>query len=675
MIAGATRGAGGGALGAHVASIKGGQDVRMGASRGLVSDTIRDQVAELTDIVSHSRARRPIYHVHADPPPEVVFDQTAWDRYWIRFEAEFDLEGQPFAEQIHVKADREHRHREYSLVRSDGTTMPLSHDHARREKIGRITELEEGQRLTPGAHNRAVLTALDREGRADVAQAIRAAGLDKMARPRASKTPAQRAQAERTHVDPAHVSTAVLEAWAVSDSGQAFASALSDRGLRLARGNKVAVIVDSAGGIHPLARMLGNGSKTSGGTRIGAGEVRARIAGINLSSVTEVAPPPEVQAIPNDTIITPDPITFPGEQHADIPIALDASGQAADLVRQPHLRADRGHDVGRQDPVGPPIPGLAGHGSDVVCGASYGEADGVPDRAPHPPGPAGEGGADANRPGPPAARGNREIPDPDGSAHGRHRIQARRILRGINAAARFRESSLTKLIGELRRPLTADRMFLDAMAASDARAAAVLAGEPWQDARARDATLIAVDMHEDRMAVVRAADFRADAAQTEAEAAGRRVGFLDRLAARLGVRTAAVRDVDEAQARAAQAEAARPCGHELRKELARFDSHARVVVRGREAERSTWSRKPDVVAAHLVLHGNDLVRAAIAGGDRGVGHLAAADLKAARKEVLSRESEKIRLQHAVERRDEVSAIQPHRQAASMSSDQPGPGRP
>lgn len=174
MIAGATRGAGSGALGRHVASLSGGQVARAGASRGLVSDGILDQVAELTDLSGHSRAARPIYHVHADPPENMPLNAAGWDRYWNRFEAELGLRRQPFAEQIHVKGGREHRHREYSLVRPDGTTMPLPHDHARREKVGRITEFEEGHALTPGAHNRAVLAALDRDGRDDVAAAMRA---------------------------------------------------------------------------------------------------------------------------------------------------------------------------------------------------------------------------------------------------------------------------------------------------------------------------------------------------------------------------------------------------------------------------------------------------------------------------------------------------------------------
>ena len=319
----------------------------MGASRGLVSGTVRDQVAELTDLASHSRARRPIYHVHADPPPGASFDEAAWGRYWVRFEAEFGLGRQPFAEQIHIKNGREHRHREYSLVRSDGTTMPLSHDHARREKVSRLTEIEEGQRLTPGAHNRAVIAVLEREGRADLAEAMRSAGLDGMARPRAAATPRERAQSERTAIDPATLGKAVLDAWRASDGAEAFAAALSDRGLRLAQGDKVPVVIDAAGAAHPLARMLGRESKAAGGDRIAAGDVAARLAGLDLPrhdpahGRQAVAAPRDLGAVVVPAVLPESsPATVPalvgavpvGAAHAGQPTSMESSGGGAAVV-------------------------------------------------------------------------------------------------------------------------------------------------------------------------------------------------------------------------------------------------------------------------------------------------------------------------------------------------------
>ena len=217
-------------------------------------------------------------------------------------------------------------------------------------------------------------------------------------------------------------------------------------------------------------------------------------------------------------------------------------------------------------------------------------------------------------------------------------MQARRALRGLAVAASSREARLADLTEALRRPPTAESMLAAALAASDDRAARVLAGEPWRDPRTRSARLIAGDMHEARMDVSHGTDLRAQVARAEADAAQGRVGFLDRLVGFLGVRTAAVRDVDEAETRAAQAEAACDGGRELREDLAQIDGRARGVARGREAERETWSHRPEVAAARREMDGNAMVRAAVAAGDFRIVNLAAVDLPAAREaERLARE--------------------------------------
>ena len=377
MISGATRGAGGSALGAHVASMRGGQDVRMGASRGLVSETIRDQVAELTDLVSHSRSRRPIYHVHADPPPGAKFSEAAWGRYWDRFEAELGLGEQVFAEQVHVKQGREHRHREYSLVRPDGTTMPLSHDHARREKIGRLTEIEEGQQLTAGAHNRAVAAALDREGRRDAAAAIRDAGLDRGPRPRSPITPDQRAQAERTGTDPKAVGAAVLTAWHASDDGASFRVALAEQGFRLAQGDRAAVVLDATGNVHALARLLGKESKAAGGDRIAAGDVSARLAGVDLPRHVPgaaVEPTPVVAAVETP----PAPVKSPAtpESAALHAGAAAAEASAAPPVTQPATETAPAPEKAESAPAGMPAHSPISGGRAPSSGGDSGSGGG-----------------------------------------------------------------------------------------------------------------------------------------------------------------------------------------------------------------------------------------------------------------------------------------------------------
>ena len=148
--------------------------MRLGATRGHCPIDIEDAIAELTHIVSHARSSQPLYHVHLDP--EQPWTQTQCDRYWFLFEQEFGFENQPFAEAVHIKHGRAHYHRVYSRVRRDGTVIALSHDYARREKIGRIAEVEFDGRHIAGRHNNAAAAALLRDGRMDVVKSIEAAG-------------------------------------------------------------------------------------------------------------------------------------------------------------------------------------------------------------------------------------------------------------------------------------------------------------------------------------------------------------------------------------------------------------------------------------------------------------------------------------------------------------------
>jgi hypothetical protein len=253
--------------------------MRLGATRGIVSDEIEAAIAELTRIVSHARSKQPLYHVHLDP--ELPWTEQQHGRYWQLFEEEFGFQNQPFAEVIHTKHGRAHDHRVYSRVRRNGTIIPLQYDYARREKLSRTVEFEFDGRHIAGRHNRAVAAALKKEGRLDVLQSIEAAELTSVARPVADMAPDERHQFNRTGMDPRVIASVALAAWHDTVSGEDFIAALARQGLQLAMGTKVPVLVDLAGGAHSLTRLIGNASAATG-TRIKAKEVKARIANLKL---------------------------------------------------------------------------------------------------------------------------------------------------------------------------------------------------------------------------------------------------------------------------------------------------------------------------------------------------------------------------------------------------------
>ena len=126
VISGATRGRGGPALGRHLADrrrVRQNEEVRLGATRGIVSEDIEAAIAELTRIASHARSKEPLYHVHLDP--ELPWTEQQHERYWQLFEEEFGFQNQPFVEAVHIKHGRAHDHRVYSRVRQEWNDHPV----------------------------------------------------------------------------------------------------------------------------------------------------------------------------------------------------------------------------------------------------------------------------------------------------------------------------------------------------------------------------------------------------------------------------------------------------------------------------------------------------------------------------------------------------------------------
>ena len=410
VISGATKGRGGPALARHLADRRRkpqNDATRLGATRGIMADSIEGAIAELTHIVSHARSRQPLYHVHLDP--EQPWTQTQCDRYWFLFEQEFGFEKQPFAEAVHIKHGREHYHRAYSRLRRDGTVIAISHDFARREKVGRLAEFEFGGRHVPGRHNKAVAAVLRRDGRMDVLKSIEAAGLTSMPRPEADMTPGQRHQAARTGLDPVDVAMVAFRVWQQSptdDLAQQFAL----EGLRLCQGDKGPVLVDLAGGVHSLTRVIGKASAATG-HRIRAADVKARIADIDLPLLS------------NEGGHYYDR-TDPAENVSDLDAQTDAlPAQRRAQSRTPEYPRSAG-EVYRPKGAEPDRRGDAAHIREL------GEAQGPARAAPHPQ----AGGTQQSRKNPRASGGRGAIQCADCQragqsrrAAGRNRIADRRV--------------------------------------------------------------------------------------------------------------------------------------------------------------------------------------------------------------------------------------------------------
>ena len=188
MIAGATRGRGGGALARHfLQQGDGAQRVRVVDVRELAASAtlaagrpevaVREGFRELGELSAHGLTDRWCQHVHVDPPPDDPAPRETAARFLSLYEAEFQLAG-PRIVVEHEKGGRVHWHVAYSLIGEDGRMVDgLGHHHRRVEKLARITECERGLPLTKGAHNRSVIAALRREGREGRGVGARAGGV------------------------------------------------------------------------------------------------------------------------------------------------------------------------------------------------------------------------------------------------------------------------------------------------------------------------------------------------------------------------------------------------------------------------------------------------------------------------------------------------------------------
>ncbi|TXM95313.1 hypothetical protein FV223_01270 [Methylobacterium sp. WL116] len=278
MISGATRGQGlGSALARHLMKAENDQ-VTVIPARGLGSATLARQIQELVAGSLGGRTDRPVYHVHCDPDPGISDNVAARKRWWALFEGEFGLTGQAYCGVEHLKSDRLHEHRVYSLVRPSGAVVDLAWDYPRREKCGRIVEFEFGLSPVASKHARSILRRLRAEGRDDVAAWLEASGTAGTARPIAPLTPTERLIQDRTDVALDDVRRAALEAWRASDDAAAFIAALKAHGLGLREGRVGAVIVDASGTAHLATRVLGAAARRFEGMRIPAADVRARLA-------------------------------------------------------------------------------------------------------------------------------------------------------------------------------------------------------------------------------------------------------------------------------------------------------------------------------------------------------------------------------------------------------------
>ena len=226
----------------------------------LAAADLHEALPEMDARLALNGTKYPLYHANINPHPG---DRPLTPEEWMiavdTLEAKLGFTGQPRAIVRHIKQGREHTHIVWSRITNVGKLIPCGNDWIKQQTVARALEEQFGLRWT---HHPVFWVEGDE--------------------PRPKRRPKKSAtrQGQRTGITPEMVAEQALEAWTHSDSGPGFVAAVEELGLIVARGDSRAwVLLDPAGGVHSLARVLGLKVK----------DIRARMGGLDPAMFPSVA--------------------------------------------------------------------------------------------------------------------------------------------------------------------------------------------------------------------------------------------------------------------------------------------------------------------------------------------------------------------------------------------------
>ncbi|ADM09243.1 hypothetical protein PB2503_05862 [Parvularcula bermudensis HTCC2503] len=223
--------------------------------RGFASENL---VGALNEAYAQSRGTRCakfLYSLSLNPPPSEHVSTRDFEAAINMAEERLGLSGQPRAIVFHEKEGRRHAHAVWSRIDAQRMkAVQLSFDHRKLNAVSRELFLEHGWQMPRG-----LAETHERDPK--------------------NFTLEEWQQAKRAGRDVAAIKSAFQDSWAISDSRQAFASALETRGFKLAKGDRRGFVgVNRDGEAYAVSKWVG----------VKARDVRARLGEPDtLPSVTE----------------------------------------------------------------------------------------------------------------------------------------------------------------------------------------------------------------------------------------------------------------------------------------------------------------------------------------------------------------------------------------------------
>ncbi|CAM5461045.1 relaxase/mobilization nuclease domain-containing protein [Eoetvoesiella caeni] len=243
ILKGSQRG-GAGQLAAHLLDARDNEHIEVYDLRGFSADDLHGAFQEIEAASRGTRAKQFLFSLSFNPPPREQVTIAAFEEAITAAERKLGLDGQPRAIVFHEKDGRRHAHAVWSRIDTERMrSINLPHFKLKLQDVARQLYREHGWTMPRGFINSKERDPLN-------------------------YTRSEWAQAKAAKQDPKALKTMFQECWAASDSGKAYAQALTERGYTLAQGDRRAfVAVDFKGQIYAIAKWTGIKTK----------EVRAKL--------------------------------------------------------------------------------------------------------------------------------------------------------------------------------------------------------------------------------------------------------------------------------------------------------------------------------------------------------------------------------------------------------------
>ena len=202
--------------------------------RGFVGDDLHSAFHEIYAISRGTRCKQFMFSLSLSPPQNENVPIEVFKNAISQIEKKLGLEDQARAIVFHEKEGRRHAHVVWSRIKVDKMkAINLPHYKLKLRDVSRELYLEHGWKMPQGLTNSRL-------------------------RDPANFSLAEWQQAKRAGKDAKVLKQAFQDCWAISDSKAAFAHALKERGLYLAKGDRRGfVAVDYQGEVYAIARWVG----------------------------------------------------------------------------------------------------------------------------------------------------------------------------------------------------------------------------------------------------------------------------------------------------------------------------------------------------------------------------------------------------------------------------------